>query len=44
MQRRRFAEDDIWRVHARYLGPAGKTLPFSILLLAGCLSDPPITY
>jgi len=30
MQRRRYADDDIFRVHARYLGPKGKTLPFPI--------------
>jgi hypothetical protein len=30
MQRHRHADDDIWRVHSRYLGPKGSTLPFSI--------------
>jgi hypothetical protein len=30
MQRRRYADDDIFRVHSRFLGPKGKTLPFSI--------------
>lgn len=31
MQRRRYAaDDDIFRVHSRYLGPKGKTLPFSV--------------
>lgn len=29
-ERRRHADDDIFRVHGRYLGPPGMTLPFSI--------------
>jgi len=30
MERYRYALDVIFRIHARYLGPEGKTLPFSI--------------
>jgi hypothetical protein len=30
MPRHRYADDDIWRVHSRYLGPKGQTLPFSV--------------
>jgi hypothetical protein len=30
MARRRAADDDLFRVHSRYLGPPGYTFPFSI--------------